>query len=78
MTAMFCAWGKHKVDIDAMVGASLHGRDACRGCWQDHDESCCSRCRRVGLCPVHGRDLAACKDVIEGGQRDKNRRNENE
>jgi hypothetical protein len=55
-----CEWGRHYVQVEDVVG-ELHGLVACSDCWQEHDESCCDRCARVGICPQHGRDLAACK-----------------
>jgi hypothetical protein len=56
-----CDWGRHRVLDDGNTMASLHGITACKDCQLDHDSTCgCERCRRIGLCPVHGYDLAAC------------------
>jgi hypothetical protein len=58
-----CDWGRHQV-YRGLVG-SLHGISACSECREDHDKRCgCERCRRVGLCPVHMYDLAACATTM--------------
>jgi hypothetical protein len=62
-----CDWGRHRVFDDGGMMVSLHGISACEECRDDHDTTCgCEQCRRIGWCPVHGCDLAACEDGRDG------------